>query len=811
MRCTVHDHDSTAPARRRSDFEFAEALERDKLLANNLNTGLVISVVNGVVLGLFLFPKSEPVVILSWFSVILATNLVRCVFARRVTASAQVLRPADLGWIVAMTAISGICWGLSPYLIFEPATRAEHFAIFMVAGMTAAASLSYATHLRIVAAFNFPALSTLLVFYFMIGGQTEYAMCAVLVLYFVGTIVIARRSGETVTKAISNKYLAEQQRIEIESKSEALNREIEAHTQSEIQLKNALSHNRQFNEALDALYQTYVLTDQSTDRLTKEATECVSRVLGLERVSIWTFSDDDDILVCENLFEASKNAHSVGATIEERDYPAYFSALRDSRVISVENAETDPRTSCFTESYLRPANIKSMLDAPLRAGRGLCGVICCETVGAQRAWTIDEIAFVTAVAQFISMSLFSDDARSLARKLQTALADAEHANDAKSAFLATMSHEIRTPMNGVLGATALLQKKELEPESSGYVDIIRDCGNSLMDVLNDILDVSKLEAGKIEIEQSDFSIREIVGSIHSIYNLKAQEKGLRFETSVAQDVMDLRSGDAHRIRQILHNLVSNSMKFTERGDVVVLIANSKTDITSEPTINISVADTGIGMSGEQTENIFETFVQADSSMTRRYGGSGLGLSIVKGIVDAMGGVICVNSRRGKGTIFEIDIPLPILAETTVEPEAAPVARKIAWEDMSILVAEDNAINRMIIDAFLKQTGAQVSYFENGRLAVEAVKDRQFDVALMDIHMPEMDGVQALLDIRTIEMSENRRALPIIAVTADAMQQEVRRYLELGFNEHLPKPINEDDLIQAIEKTLNINSAKTAAA
>ena len=366
-------------------------------------------------------------------------------------------------------------------------------------------------------------------------------------------------------------------------------------------------------------------------------------------------------------------------------------------------------------------------------------------------------------------------------------------------------------MNGVLGAAALLQKMRLDDGVANYVNIIQDCGKSLMNILNDILDVSKLEVGKFDLEQSDVHISELLRAIRSIYSLKAQEKGIQFNASVDDDVVDCRIGDSHRLMQIMHNVVSNAMKFTERGSVNVNISNATSTINGQPAISISVVDTGIGMSRDQLDNVFDAFVQADSSTTRRYGGSGLGLSIVKGIVDAMNGDIVVNSAPGEGTTFKIDLPLPTASNIKEAETASPDDGTIIWKNISILVAEDNKINKMIVDAFLKETGARITYVENGRDAVEAVKRSAFNIILMDVHMPVMDGMEALNEIRRIESSESRKPAPIIAVTADAMQQERRKYLEFGFNDHLPKPINEDVLLKLIEKNLNETAQKTKAA
>ena len=380
-------------------------------------------------------------------------------------------------------------------------------------------------------------------------------------------------------------------------------------------------------------------------------------------------------------------------------------------------------------------------------------------------------------------------------QLYVAKARAEEANAAKSLFLANMSHEIRTPLNGVLGMAELLESSLTDPEQQRMIGTIRQSGESLLRILNDLLDMSKIEAGKLELESVAFRPRDLVEQIEDLLSLRAQEKGLGFEVLMGSGTDKARLGDPHRVRQILHNLVSNAVKFTEEGEVAIKVTGRE----GQP-LAIEVRDSGIGMTEEQVARLFEDFTQADNSTTRRFGGTGLGMAIVRRLVELMGGEITVDSRPGEGTVMRVTLPLEMTREVA-ETAAAPAATGQSIEGVRILAADDNATNRALLEDMMKRRGVEMTLVSDGKQAVDAWAPGRFDLLLLDISMPVMDGVTALQGIREREAAAGCPETPAIALTANAMAHQVSEFIMKGFDTHVAKPFRMEELTRAIGSLL----------
>lgn len=376
------------------------------------------------------------------------------------------------------------------------------------------------------------------------------------------------------------------------------------------------------------------------------------------------------------------------------------------------------------------------------------------------------------------------------RSLAAAAERAQAANQAKSAFLAAMGHEIRTPLNGVLGMAQVMATDDLPPRQRERLAVIRESGESLLQILNDLLDLSKIEAGKLTLEEAEFDLEDLLRSTHAAFSALASQKGLTYRLTISERAKGLYRSDPLRLRQILHNLISNAIKFTAEGGIEVSVGRRENRLLLE------VTDTGMGIPPDRLPQLFDKFEQADSSTTRRFGGTGLGLAICRDLAGLMGGQISVTSRMGQGSTFRVEIPmLRVRRERARTP--APAAAIRPESDLSILVAEDNPTNQIVLRALLEAAGLDPVIVSDGAAAMEAWQSRSWDLILMDVQMPVMDGPTAAAAIRAIEAAEDRPRTPILAVTANAMAHQIDEYASAGMDGVVAKPIQLEALLTAI--------------
>jgi PAS domain S-box-containing protein len=382
--------------------------------------------------------------------------------------------------------------------------------------------------------------------------------------------------------------------------------------------------------------------------------------------------------------------------------------------------------------------------------------------------------------------------------LQQAMLLAETANSAKSAFLATMSHEIRTPLNGVLGMAQAVAADELTDVQRERVGLIRQSGETLLIILNDILDISKIEAGKLELEDAEIDVRTLAQGVHATFSAMAQSRGVSLSFDVQPDALGVYRGDPGRVRQILCNLISNAVKFTDMGLVELRLSAGADGLTAR------VKDSGAGIPPEQLSRLFEKFEQADASTTRRYGGTGLGLAICRELASLMGGSISAHSVVGEGATFTVVLPLPRLrdADEAAAPAVTPRPAQAGPGRLRILAAEDNQVNQLVLKTLLGQVGLDVSVAADGLEALQMWEAGDWDLILMDVQMPVLDGPAATRKIREREAATGRGRTPIIALTANAMSHQVAEYRAAGMDGFVSKPIDVQRLYAALETALS---------
>jgi PAS domain S-box-containing protein len=426
------------------------------------------------------------------------------------------------------------------------------------------------------------------------------------------------------------------------------------------------------------------------------------------------------------------------------------------------------------------------------------------TTGKSRYWAYKNIKVEDNGYPFVLCS--SQDVTDLVnmeKELRRAQKITQLSIEAKQQFLAKVTHEIRTPMNAIVGFGKILSKTTLETKQRKYVEAINTSGENLLLIVNDLLDTSKIEAGKMTFEEIAFSLKEVIASVITILHYKAAEKDLILSVKIEDDIPEYLIGDPTRLNQVLINLAGNAVKFTEKGFIEIFVKKEKLE-DNKIHLQIDVSDTGIGIPEDKLPYIFDSFIQANNDTSRKYGGTGLGLTIAKQIVELQGGSIDVKSTLGKGTVFSFHLSYATTNSETVlqnkMPEETIVEQKL--DHVKILLAEDNYLNHLLLESIMTEWGVEMSIAQDGKKVIEMLEKDQYDLILMDVHMPEMDGYEATRYIRE-NLPAPLSQIPIIAITANASEEDKIKCLEAGMNDFIPKPFRTDELFKKISQYANL--------
>lgn len=480
--------------------------------------------------------------------------------------------------------------------------------------------------------------------------------------------------------------------------------------------------------------------------------------------------------------------------IREGKYPSLWGhSLNTGQPFFTNKAVSHPSSQGVPEGHIP---VEQFLSMPCRYEGELVGQIA--IANPARDFTDQDIRAMEVLAGLFALAIYRKRTES---ELILAKETAEAASRSKSEFLANVSHELRTPINGVFTMLKLAQETDMNKEQAGYVETAIASGRNLLQVVNDVLDLSKIEAGKIELVESLFHPRELMESVASIFRLQAEDKGLELHWEVSDKVDEAYVGDQGRIRQILFNLVGNALKFTETGSISILCDSVSPPKKAYGQILFEVRDTGIGIPEDKIHSIFKTFEQVDGSYSRRYQGAGLGLGIVKRFVELMHGHVTVDSVLGQGSTFSVTVRVhKVQARNTLPPREKKPPRKTA-AGLRLLLAEDERINRLAAGSLLKKRGYAVDSVENGHMVLEALEKNDYDCILMDIQMPGMDGMETTRAIRALPEDNPKRNIPIIALTAHAMTGDREKFVETGMNDYLSKPMDIDDLERLLARII----------
>ncbi|WP_421856142.1 ATP-binding protein [Oceanicaulis sp.] len=576
--------------------------------------------------------------------------------------------------------------------------------------------------------------------------------------------------------------------------------EVTARKAAEQSLQRTLDRSRELNQLKRELAQDHLNKGWDYNHMTRQVVQRLATALDVDEAGLWLFSEDHSALRPYCVWSPKEGEIFNAPRLTEHKAPAAFRFASQGAYIDAADivaAHEDART---LGQALHQVSEGAVLAAPILQEHSVSGVLSICMKGERHEWTPEEQALIYALANYIVVAELVLNARTLAQSARDAQSAAERASEAKTEFVANVSHELRTPLNGMLGLVRVLSEAELEPALRDKVELLKVTGDQLLRVLNDLLDLSRLEAGRFQLEPEATDPTRLLNEVSMLFRPSAEEKGL----SLDEEIVALPASvelDQTRFRQCVFNLLSNAIKFTQSGGVS-LHAQAQTVSKAQCRITVSVKDTGPGIKPDEIDKLFNRFEQIGGEAgSQKSAGSGLGLVITRELARRMGGDVTIESRPGEGACFTLTV---IAGVSTDEAGAArdadasqPVTATLAGA--RVLLVDDNDINRMVARFMVEPTGADVIEAASGAQALRLFSDDPFDLVLLDASMPVMSGEETLKRLRAMNKAGAR--VPVIALTAHAGQGERQRFLAMGMDDYIPKPIIEDDLIAACERCL----------
>jgi signal transduction histidine kinase/ActR/RegA family two-component response regulator len=636
-------------------------------------------------------------------------------------------------------------------------------------------------------------------------GQASYRVLSYPIRDAGGNVVAAVELVEDVTEQLREKESSSQTRLELEGVVEeravelkALNEELLGKIRELEQAEQTLRHRVEMERRVAAISTRFInLPPEKIDQAVTDALGTIGAFCDVDRS--YVFSVNLGSMLMSNTHEwCAANIERQKEMLQDiplDTLPWLVERLSCFDTIHIPVVADMPPEAAEERDILEPQGIKSLLVVPMVWQNQLKGFIGFDSVKKERQWSDEDILVLNTLSNILTQALAG---KQTAEELRKAKDTAEDASRLKSEFLANVSHEVRTPLNGVMGMLQLLRVGRLQPEQKKYVEIALGSGKSLLQILNDILDLSKIEAGKIDISEEEVNLGGVMRQASEIFVPQVLNKGLDLRCDVDAGVPSLVLGDGGRIRQVLFNLLGNAVKFTMKGEVrVTAVPETSSGQENRTRVCFSVFDTGIGIPSDKLEHVFDPFTQVDGSHGRIHQGTGLGLSIVKRLVNLMGGSIEIESQVGIGTTvrFYLDFEIPSQPgqEKSAGDRAIPPIFQVPQSKLHILLAEDDEVNRFVATRMLEKLGHTVVCAHTGREVLRLLEGASFDCILMDIQMSEMDGFKTTHAIRHELSGHIGPSTPIIAMTAHAMQSDKDRCLEAGMDAFLTKPMDMEEL------------------